>query len=165
MIALGHLGIAGFRNGRDAIHWVRRTRAMDTASSAHFTEMRPPSSRMPRMCNGRRARPLAALRVRFAQATRRLRRGRILRVRCFDAVFGRAGARPSRSGNFIEIALPNPQMNQYLNAIVNRKIGNRKFLQCNRESVDGSWKASQSLNFSTSQPLHAIVNRKIVNES
>ena len=28
-----------------------------------------------------RARPLAALRVRFAQATRRLRRGRILRVR------------------------------------------------------------------------------------
>ena len=71
-----------------------------------------------------RTRPLAALRVRFAQATRRLRRGRILRVRCFDAVFGRAGARPSRSGNFIEIALPNPQMNQYLNAIVNRKIVN-----------------------------------------
>ena len=44
-----------------------------------------------------RARPLAALRVRFAQATRRLRRGRILRVRWPHAVFGRAGARPSRA--------------------------------------------------------------------
>ena len=39
-----------------------------------------------------RARPIAALRVRFAQATRRLRRGRILRVRWPHAVFGRAGA-------------------------------------------------------------------------
>ena len=57
--------------------------------------------RPPRMCNGRDALP---------------------RVRCPYAVFGRAGARPSRCNARRLGTTALPQMNQCLNAIVNRKF-------------------------------------------